>query len=828
VGCPAPPPDRDGDGVADADDNCVTVANADQADADGDGVGDVCDNCPDVANADQADADDDGSGDACDRLAGPSRSSTIALSRNGRGLVVVNRETDSVAILEVRDAAGDDVANLLAEVIVGEDPRFVALSSDDREAYVTNAVSGTVSIIALTGDDAFSVVDEIEVGKEPRGCAITPNGRVLFVANHTEGTVSVIDTAERRLLDTVTVGGNPFAVAVTNDGDGEDDDETVFVTEFFAETIEDGPGEVQDEGRQALVHAFQVAGLDASLQTITLAPFADVGFTADRSLFCQQLNAMAANNTFCPDENETDATADVIDMDVQGAFPNQLHAALIRGNRLFIPSIGAGPEPPVSFNVNVQALVSVIDVERLAENEGERVNLNAQIKLETQPDAAVANQVLDRLFGGDLVAVDADPEGETFLFVSRNNNYVLRATLDDDGLISINAPDNVVRFQTGNIPNGVVISDDGTRAYVNNEVNVSVTALNLEDNTVIEQDIACGAPPAPGTFEHAVLLGKLKFFTGLGVPDDGLLSIAVRDIVPLEDRGKQSDNGWSSCASCHPDGLTDRVVWSFATGPRKTLALDAFFAKDNPHDQRVSNWNAVRGSSTDFNENSINVQGGIGFAGSPPNPNIYNHGITQGASDALDVETLWIQTVRTFDQPDGDGSAVANGREVFATHCASCHGGPKWTKSQILWLDNPAFDAAPVMGSVARDPGVMNAAAQIISYTFEGDTINILEPVGTFDAADPIEIRSTGQGALGALGFNVPSLLGVAYHPPFFHHGAAATLEEAFDLHALNASTISDELSASEIDDLIAFLNALDGATEPLRSEADEFRDGID
>jgi uncharacterized repeat protein (TIGR01451 family) len=36
-------PDRDGDGVVDAIDNCLRVANADQADADSDGIGDACD-----------------------------------------------------------------------------------------------------------------------------------------------------------------------------------------------------------------------------------------------------------------------------------------------------------------------------------------------------------------------------------------------------------------------------------------------------------------------------------------------------------------------------------------------------------------------------------------------------------------------------------------------------------------------------------------------------------------------------------------------------------------------------------------------------------------
>jgi hypothetical protein len=38
--------DADGDGVADASDNCPNAANANQADADSDGVGDVCDDTP--------------------------------------------------------------------------------------------------------------------------------------------------------------------------------------------------------------------------------------------------------------------------------------------------------------------------------------------------------------------------------------------------------------------------------------------------------------------------------------------------------------------------------------------------------------------------------------------------------------------------------------------------------------------------------------------------------------------------------------------------------------------------------------------------------------
>lgn len=47
---PNNPTDSDSDGVSDTEDNCVSVANPDQADSDGDGIGDACDGCPDDAN----------------------------------------------------------------------------------------------------------------------------------------------------------------------------------------------------------------------------------------------------------------------------------------------------------------------------------------------------------------------------------------------------------------------------------------------------------------------------------------------------------------------------------------------------------------------------------------------------------------------------------------------------------------------------------------------------------------------------------------------------------------------------------------------------------
>jgi DNA-binding beta-propeller fold protein YncE len=807
-----------------------------------------------------------------------SRSSSIALTGDDNRAVVVNRQKSSVSVIRVRNADGSDASQLLAEVPVGKEPRFVAIVPNDSRAYVTNAVDGTMSVIDLSANTPVALGSAIDVGVEPRGIAITPNGTYAFIAGHTTGDVAVVRLSNNEVVGRVKTGGNPYAVAISNDGDRNDNDERVYVTQLFGEVIDPARPDGFDDAKQGVVSSFRVSDAVASASTasvtrLLLKPMAS-GFNADRRNFCPltrdalqtagtvkyfnsgpdgTLNGAAAlaKQTFCPDVASANIdAAGPIGKVAQKVYPNMLFGALLRGPLLYVPNVGAQPEPPVSFNSNVQALVGVLSPATSAETPFS-VNLNTYVPKEATPASPTTS--LDRLFLNDIVAMDADRSGRNFLVVSRGGNYVIRATIGADGKLTTLDANNVARrFQTGNLPSGVVMARSGLRAYVNNELNTSISALNLQDNTVIARDIESSAPPAPGTQAHRNLVGKLAFFTALGVPDkldntgDGQFDVALRDINPLANRGKASNNAWSSCASCHDDGHADNVTWIFETGPRQTIPLEGTFARNNLDDQRILNWSAVRGSNTDFNNNARGIQGGTGFAtnvdGVDKTAQAFNHGPTRGISDSLDAMSEWVATVRAPIMPAAPAAAETHGRALFTTNCASCHGGAKWTKSRTkgLYQDNPLLQVDPVgpaffTGVGKNDAGVTLAGPQVVSVTRPGrQPLLMLDNVGTFNPTSPIEIRGAAavagqstQGAIpfGAGGFNSPSLLGVALSGPYFHDGSSHALEDVAARHRLGdaPATIASSMTAEELADLLAFVRNIDDATPPMPNATDAF-----
>ena len=779
-----------------------------------------------------------------------STSGSVQLSASAKYAFVLNKHASpqlsatggSVTIVRVKDDAGADLSTVVTEIAVGRDPYSLTATADGKRVFVSNAQDNTVSVLDLgpVGEGPYTRLADILVGAEPRGTAEL-DGKV-YVANYGEGTLTILDTrtlSRDTTLDLVQNGiriQNPYALAALPDG-------RLWVSDFFARAIPGKPvDQVEgfDDGREGRVAVIQ----NRTIQSIvTLAPIADAGFTADRTPFDTQNGAV--NDTF-------KAPAGVDPLAVpQGALFNQLHAFAYdeTGGRLYLPSIAAQPAPPVRFNVNVQALVGVVDARTAAVLPALHRNLNRLIAdnfaNEPAPTPPFTDPLtrLDRAFAADTAA--AAIRNRTGVFVSRAGSFALKATIADDGALTLakDARGAVLRIPVTNIPGGVAMSPDGKRAYVGSELIGQLTVLDVDAGSVLATVDTALTDTDP--LRRKELLGLLKFFTGMGLPANVSAALDPREIDTHRHRNMQSAGNWSSCASCHPFGHSDTITWIFPTGPRQTLSLDAFFAPGSTietglatTDQKISNWNAERNSSTDFNNNSRAVQGGHGFtpqalaaidAGLPANQVadaglVFNGGARLGISNALDFETQWIASVRAPNRPTTlVTTLVDQGRTLFGANCASCHGGTKWSRSDRVvdnarWPD-PAFNSAGTkLSNFLQVPVATTIAAFDAdgNGSFETQVIDTTVPNFTLDLNNPIELRGAG-GNIGKVSvglngsFAIPSLFGNTTTAPYGHHGRAKTLAAVFDPRTAGGLEHPQfGLTAEQLTAVLEFVRAID------------------
>jgi hypothetical protein len=191
---------------------------------------------------------------------------------------------------------------------------------------------------------------------------------------------------------------------------------------------------------------------------------------------------------------------------------------------------------------------------------------------------------------------------------------------------------------------------------------------------------------------------------------------------------------------------------------------------------------------------------------------------SSGRDPRQDSIELWIrQKVRSARAPvPANAAAAVRGRALFGqvglvkegVSCATCHGGPKWTRSSVDYDPPPPLES--VIGAELRE-------------TKSQPLLGVLQKVGTFTLAGRVnELRvnpadaSVAADPLGANGFNIPSLLSVHETPPYFYSGLAQTLEEV-----LNGTQDGNDpvnrphfvTDPAKRADLIQFLRSIDANT---------------
>lgn len=752
-------------------------------------------------------------------LRAASKSSAVAVSDDESVVVMANPEADTISIFAIDttpSTAGAYGVSKRQELETGEEPVAIVIHPNNDTAFVANRASASVVRVEGLQAGTAAVTIALDVGSEPTGLALSPTGARLFVAEWAEGRVSVVDTASMTRLGAIEAPRNPRAVAVTNDGDTDDDDETLIVTEFYGEPNPDISGcpsensEVCDSGRLGRVRRYNLS--DLSPQSPIIFQPLDSGFA--------------------PSTSPPDAPTVM-------AAPNQLYSAAVQGDKVYVTSVSASPQPPINFQTNVFPVLYVGDLTSGLED------------LSNVGTANLARLAFDQVaerprFLQEIVDLAFDGNSNVAYVVSRAADIVQRLTYDPfEGIIIGTAAVKQINVApTCQNPIGIAVASQSGRAYVNCWVARSLGVIDLESQTLAETVQSSALPPL-GSLEEEISLGRRFYFTGRG-------------------RWSNNGDGYSSCGSCHPDGLSDNITWSFAAGPRQATSMDGSFSHGaGAQVQRIFNWSGIFDEIHDFERNTRGVSGGLGAITVSDTGMCGNLGQEQQVplpADGLGLPVKVVQDTtpgecttdwnkidafsRSIRPPRGrrglDPASVARGAELFAGRaaCTACHGGPAFTAAQRFWTpsvinndmlmitpfapptDDPFWSLNPfqISGEVAMSEATPVAPNEVTCGLRNVGSFGI---PGDQPGTTALEKRANGAVAQGAGGFNVPALYGMSVGAPYFHHGQATTLEDLlgdpkWQSHLRAGNPDLGPLTDAERADLISYLYSIDaGTTEP-------------
>lgn len=155
----------------------------------------------------------------------------LTMSPDGRWVVAVSSDGPQLSIIDVADPTSADLAFIPADMEAGEgvlESAFMgaAIGPDNRTLYVAGAHDYAVLAFDLqTGERLFRIdcthdadgqtLDKGYVGD----LRLTRDGSTLYLCDQSNFQVLVIDTAQRKVINSVPVGRYPFGIALSPDED---------------------------------------------------------------------------------------------------------------------------------------------------------------------------------------------------------------------------------------------------------------------------------------------------------------------------------------------------------------------------------------------------------------------------------------------------------------------------------------------------------------------------------------------------------------------------------------------------------------------------------
>ncbi len=672
-----------------------------------------------------------------------SRSSTIALAESTEHVAMVNPEDGTLSVMRAADTA-------VVKVATGAEPSSVVIAPDSKTAYVANRADGTVVRVDAIDGDAPVVSATVSVGSEPVGLALSPSGRKLFVAELAESRVAVIDTATMAVISSIAVD-RPRGLLVTNNNTLEqpntnDDDETLVVTQFFGTPVAGREG--KDDGRIGHVRTFSLGSL-AEIHDITLG---------------------SLDSGFAKNGDPTKGTVTT--------SPNQLAAVAASGSRIFVTSVSASPEAPARFDNNVFPVIYVADLETGTEirDGGGTTNLARRI-YDAIPSPSAQSP---RFIPGDLSDLAFLGDSNVAYAVGRAGDVMVRVTFGAAS-VDIGSTQNKEIDLAGNDtigkcqgPTGVVIDDTRNRAYVNCWITRKLAIVDL-DGQALQQTVEASPAPADATAQ-SIQRGKRFYFTGRG------------RWSAADGNGAKGGEGWSACSSCHPDGYTDNVTWSFGSGPRQTVSQDGSFSHGaaGAQKQRIFNFTGIFDEHHDFERNTRDVSGGLGAITTAATAADCNQldketqvdlkpggvaigGLQKPLKELADDPTVALCGHKDWDDIDGfvrtirpaqaartaSAASVERGRQIFVDGgCAKCHGGAGWTVSRRSFTPSSATNTALATTPFSR-PGFFPTTWMYDNGNQLRTVLSTQPAIAIADATGPAEPAAVAIGQAACVLRNV-------------------------------------------------------------------------
>ncbi|MBK8239785.1 MAG: PKD domain-containing protein [Deltaproteobacteria bacterium] len=640
--------------------------------------------------------------------------------------------------------ASDGVSTTLAfiDVVVVLPPTATAprhsaalvLSPDQTELAVANTDSDSVSIVSV---DRRSVV-ELEVGDAPLSLAYADDGSALVVACGGDRGLWHVDPVAGTAARSTELPSTPGELVALADG-------RVLVTlpSLAAVAIVDD-GEVSLIATAASPRAIAV---DAGGTTAWVTHFLTTGDHGLVSRVDLQTGELVGEITLAEDLGP-DTTAS------GRGFPNLLGTAVLTpaGDALWVGGLKS--------NTGRGAFVDGNDLTPHNRVRGAMFAIDA-----VGGELELTTRRLDTNDADSVAAIAFSPRGRYAYLLHRGAGMLSVYDLPKAALVDA-SDGSVASFETridlGHVPDAIAITDDGTRAWVRNELTRDVMELDLTEPTAAAVVATIAVTDEP--LSPQLLLGKQMFNRSRGP--------------------EHSEQNYIACASCHPSGGHDGRTWDFTQtgeGLRNTIDLRGHAGMGHG----PVHWSANFDEIQDFENDIVDGFGGSGLAhdGMPPFAPLEGPP-NAGRSAELDALAAYVTSLdaapgspwRT--ELGGLDAAAQRGKALFYDEviaCASCHAPPRFTDSTL------AADAF------------------------------VLHDVGTL-------LPSSG-GRLGGplVGLDTPSVLGVWATPPYLHDGRAADLHEVLTLHNPDDQHgHTSQLSDAELDDLIAFLLALDGSADEL------------